>query len=205
MDKNIEYKDFIGIYDGYVDKELCFLIQEWFDVMHDQKMTITSKEESGITKINRNDELTFLPPINATMESLAMSIPLTSAYFKDLKKIINLYKDEYGIRYPLQIHTFKVHKVEEGQGYHEFHAERTNIVTAYRELAFMTYLESPEEGGETEFLHQKFRSIPKQGRTLIWPAGFTHTHRGGLVLKGRKLYITGWIELLETNPENYYV
>ena len=56
----------------------------------------------------------------------------------------------------------------------------------------MTYLEVPKEGGETEFLHQSLRIKPIVGRTLIWPAGFTHMHRGNPPLDGEKMYITGW-------------
>ena len=40
------------------------------------------------------------------------------------------------------------------------------------------------EGGETEYLYYKKRIQPERGKLLIWPAGMTHCHRGGLVLKG---------------------
>ena len=63
-----------------------------------------------------------------------------------------------------------------------------------RVLAWMTYLKVPEEGGETEFLYQSKRIEPIVGRTLIWPAYFTHLHRGNPPLKGEKYYITGWFE-----------
>ena len=56
----------------------------------------------------------------------------------------------------------------------------------------MTYLEAPKKGGETEFLHQSLRIEPIVGRTLIWPAGFTHVHRGNPPLDGEKMYIDGW-------------
>ena len=69
-----------------------------------------------------------------------------------------------------------------------------NHPTLTRVLAWMTYLKVPEEGGETEFLYQSKRIEPVIGRTLIWPAGFTHLHRGNPPLKGEKYYITGWFE-----------
>ena len=60
-------------------------------------------------------------------------------------------------------------------------------------MVYMTYLEVPKKGGETEFLHQSLRIDPVVGRTLIWPAGYTHMHRGLMPLDGEKMYITGWI------------
>ena len=35
---------------------------------------------------------------------------------------------------------------------------------------------------------------PVKGRVLIFPAAFTHTHRGGLVLDGTKYIATAWVE-----------
>ena len=35
-------------------------------------------------------------------------------------------------------------------------------------------------------------SNPEVGKLLIWPAGFTHMHRGNPPLEGEKMYITGW-------------
>ena len=61
-----------------------------------------------------------------------------------------------------------------------------------RMFAYMTYLQAPESGGETEFLHQSLRITPEVGTTLIWPAYFTHMHRGNPPLKGTKIYLTGW-------------
>jgi hypothetical protein len=59
----------------------------------------------------------------------------------------------------------------------------------------MLYLNDVEEGGETEFLYLKKRIKPQQNRLLIWPAGFTHTHRGNPPLSNNKYIITGWVEL----------
>ena len=67
-------------------------------------------------------------------------------------------------------------------------------LTCRRMLAWMIYIKVPEKGGETEFLRQSRRIEPVIGRTLIWPAYFTHIHRGNSPLKGEKYYITGWFE-----------
>ena len=58
----------------------------------------------------------------------------------------------------------------------------------------MIYLNTIEEGGETEFLYLKKREKPVEGKLLIFPAGFTHTHRGNPPLKGDKYILTSWLE-----------
>ena len=58
----------------------------------------------------------------------------------------------------------------------------------------MVYLNDIEDGGETEFLYQSRRIKPVTGRAVLWPAGYTHTHRGNPPLKDAKYIITGWVE-----------
>ena len=56
----------------------------------------------------------------------------------------------------------------------------------------MFYLNDVEDEGETEFYYQKLKVKPKKGLTLIWPADWTHTHRG-IPSKTQEKYIaTGW-------------
>ena len=79
-------------------------------------------------------------------------------------------------------------------GYYKWHTERSNGASpiASRHLAFMTYLNDVEDGGETEFYYQKLKVKPRKGLTLIWPVDWTHTHRGIPSLTEEKYIITGW-------------
>ena len=63
-----------------------------------------------------------------------------------------------------------------------------------RVLAWMLYLNDVDEGGETEFLYQHVRFKPKRGDFLVWPGGFTHTHRGNPPISNDKYICTGWVE-----------
>ena len=44
----------------------------------------------------------------------------------------------------------------------------------------------------TENYYQNRRELPKQGDVLLFPAGFTHTHRGNPPIGGDKYLITSW-------------
>ena len=78
-------------------------------------------------------------------------------------------------------------------GYHTWHCENDGWIFKDRIFAWMIYLNDVEEGGETEFLYQKIRFKPKFNMGLIWPGGFTHTHRGNPPLSGNKYILTGCI------------
>ena len=58
---------------------------------------------------------------------------------------------------------------------------------------YSIYLNTVEEGGETEFLYQSQRVKPVKGRIVIWPAGFPYVHRGNPPLSGEKYIVTSWI------------
>ena len=52
--------------------------------------------------------------------------------------------------------------------------------------------------GETEFLNQGIRCKPEAGKLLIWPAGWTHVHRGNPNYTTDKYIITGWLHVNDT-------
>ena len=80
-----------------------------------------------------------------------------------------------------------------GQGYHAWHSENTRHELQGRVVTWMIYLNDIEDGGETEFLHQEKRFKPTKNTLLLWPAAYTHLHRGNPPLKQRKYILTGWI------------
>ena len=91
------------------------------------------------------------------------------------------------------IGVFNIQKYEQGGHFKAWHCERSSLNHSNRIFAWMTYLNTVEKGGTTDFLHYDIAIKPKVGRTLIWPAEWTHAHRGGEVFS-EKYIITGWIE-----------
>jgi len=92
-----------------------------------------------------------------------------------------------------------IQKYEPGQAFSQYHTERIgrNGIQSSRHLVFMTYLNDVLTGGETEFFHQKLFVKPKQGLTLIWPADWTHTHRGIPAPFETKYIVTGWYNYVD--------
>jgi hypothetical protein len=86
-----------------------------------------------------------------------------------------------------------------GGGYKSWHSERicASGLLGTRHLVFMTYLNDVTDQGETEFYHQNIKVKPEKGLTLIWPADWTHYHRGISSPAQEKYIITGWFNFLE--------
>ena len=57
----------------------------------------------------------------------------------------------------------------------------------------MTYLNDVPDGG-TEWFHQSLYVPAQKGYTVIWPADWTHTHRGRPSPTTEKQILTGWFE-----------
>ena len=84
------------------------------------------------------------------------------------------------------------------QGYFQWHTERSsaNSKNSARHLAFITYLNDVDDGGETEFFYQKIKVTPRKGLTVIFPADWTYTHRGITSKTQYKYIVTGWFSYI---------
>jgi hypothetical protein len=65
--------------------------------------------------------------------------------------------------------------------------------TLHRTLLWTLYLNDGFAGGETEFLYQQRKIVPRTGTLLIAPTAFTHTHRGNMPRGADKYIATSWI------------
>lgn len=119
-----------------------------------------------------------------------------SEYNMIIGKCLELYikKFEELKRYRYQQVYLNVQRTLPTEGFHAWHSEDGSMGSNRRLLATMMYLNDVNDGGETEFLYQSKRFKPTKGQVLIWPAGFTHVHRGNPPLSGEKFISTSWLE-----------
>jgi hypothetical protein len=186
------YEDFIGVYDGALEPELCRDIIDTFDHYHRTNAVFCENQQFENTIAGRFDWAIDLSHMSGTMEGMVE---------RDVNEVLHDCLSEY-------VHTHghlknsvfysttqKVQKTPAGGGYHVWHDENTSLEHCTRKIVWMIYLNDDFEGGETEFLYYHKRIQPKAGTLLLWPAGLTHAHRGGLVLKGMKYVVTGWFNV----------
>ena len=121
-----------------------------------------------------------------------------AAYVDQLFGCVEQYKQEFEYCYTgLNRWTLKagvkVQKYMAGDHYSHWHCENGGYFeTVSRNLVFMTYLNDISDQGGTEFLYQQLAVKPEKGLTLIWPADWTHIHRGMVSRSQEKLVTTGW-------------
>lgn len=186
-----EFKDFIGVWDSHMPPSVCNKIIKYFeDIMGDTDLSSKVDIMEGIDQFaNKNlgrKDTSFL--INYHSSDLASEI---NQY---LQACLLSYIKEYGQleNSPIISSDIKMQKTCPGGGYHVWHYENSNWNYAQREMVWSLYLNTIDEGGETEFLYQNRRISPKQGTVVIWPASYTHVHRGNPPLSGDKYILTGW-------------
>jgi hypothetical protein len=128
--------------------------------------------------------------------------PTVLEYLKELQELLEKYIKKYPMSNyyaPFQIQEdINIQHYKPSEGFPAWHTERSNAMlpSVNRHLVFMTYLNDVNDGGGTEFYHQKLTTKARKGATLIWPADWTHTHRGIVSPTEEKYIITGWYSFI---------
>lgn len=193
MEMNVTIGKFIGIFENAFSKEYCENIIKSYDAAIEAGYGCARQDIEPFSKLEKADTQLF----NA-LENI--QIPLEKiSFFNEVfwSKCYPLYEKEFPSLKQSGRHSsyaFKMQKTNLREGYHIWHYESSCREMCHRLLTWMVYLNDVEEGGETEFLYQSMRVKPKQGTLVIWPAAFTHTHRGNPPLSNPKYIVTGWTE-----------
>jgi len=189
--------DFIRIYPNILSKEVCTDIINFFDSVAD-KEEYSKHVVSGSAQFSnislRKDKSIFLNQDIFQKKELCVFIfeKIGECLKEYTKEFVTLQKEQLSGRYMI-----KVQRSQPGDGFNVWHHENGTSPdpdTVRRELAWMLYLnDMPEGEAETEFLYQRKRINPVGGSLVLWPAGFTHTHRGNTVFTKTKYILTGWV------------
>ena len=75
----------------------------------------------------------------------------------------------------------------------ELYPKNPDADQLHRHVLWTIYLNDGFQAGETEFLYQQRKIVPRTGSLLIAPTAFTHTHRGNTPVGGDKYIATSWV------------
>lgn len=190
----IEYKDFIGVFSDVYPEGFCEHLIEEIECNLASGAGTDRQNGEGAHKHAKDDQQLYLQDLQlkAFEGDLGRKI-----LFAGLQECFDAYTTEFSTLQEQRIscHNGKMQKTLTGGGYHVWHGEQGSGAEAARGLVYMLYLNTlPEEAnGETEFLYQQRRINPVKNTMVIWPASFTHAHRGNPVYGDNAKYIvTGW-------------
>jgi hypothetical protein len=190
--------NFIEIYHNIISSEQCENIIGYFEQMRSSNLVFSRQDLRDGELHQKNDESIFLTQPETYL--LHQTHPILKLLVDSVHDCYNQYAKKFSVLKESKLHgisSIKLQKTEIGGGYHKWHYENNGASEASRFLAFTVYLNNVEEGGETEYLYQSLRVPCKQGTMAIWPAAFTHPHRGNPPLSNQKYIATGWIQFFE--------
>lgn len=194
---NTVHKDFIGYYRDVFPKGYCQHLISEFDALEAKGAGTNRQNNENALKHEKDDYQIFQ---NAKTTNLASFQDLNAGdvFFNGLQKCYEDYTARYSVLRScgnIRGTVLKLQRTSTGGGYHVWHSEQGAGDSANRVIVYMLYLNTlPENGnGETEFLYQQERVKPEEGLMLLWPAAYTHAHRGNPVYSQESKYIaTGW-------------
>jgi len=176
---------FIKVHENAMSEGLMQELRDWADR---PKTDLVISEDNGETqfdngKLGREDHQKFLKFSN---------MELMQRCNEEIAPFLGQYSKEFpGVQGAIS-YEIKLQKTPVKGGYSMWHGEQGPGGSATRVISWLLYLNDVEEGGETEFLYQSFKQKATKGTLVIWPAGFTHTHRGNPPYSNEKYVITGW-------------
>tara|TARA_B100000424_G_scaffold238521_1_gene204641 strand:+ start:225 stop:803 length:579 start_codon:yes stop_codon:yes gene_type:complete len=178
--------DLIRRYSGAFSKEDCARIIDGIKFFDQNHLLFYDKE-----KLTREDHKT----VNISHDyNFSASSRIAEEIFPKIKPCVDEYLQAFnvlGMRKFL-LHDLKLKEIPSGGGFHAWHYENGALDVAARQFVVQIYLNDDFDGGETEFLYQQRREVAVAGDVLIFPASFTHTHRGNPPLGGTKYIATSW-------------
>ena len=189
----VSNSDFFGIYDNALTKKECQILINQFEK--------SSKKEG---KSFKDGDLSVNPSQKKCIEvddsSFSNKSVISRIINARLRECIDDYKKEYPsmnkfIAQWVIDNGYNFQKYEtEDDGFKAWHTEAGGAPVSNRVLAWMFYLNDAKCG--TEFINYPTVKA-KMGRCVIWPAAWTHTHRGVIPNKGLKYMVTGWASYVE--------
>ena len=192
--------DFIGVFSDVYPEGFCEHFIKEFERVVKHGAGTNRQQIEGVSKHQKEDLHISLNTMDYGFERFqhkAEPLEPKAAFFKGLQSCFDVYAEEYSVLNDVDIkcNNMKIQKTSSGGGYHLWHYEHGNGPMNHRSVVYTLYLNTipSEANGETEFLYQQRRISPVANTLVLWPAGFTHPHRGNPVYGDHTKYIvTGW-------------
>lgn len=185
----------IMTFEKAIPDEVCNDIVAHYNILKESNLTLSRRQMQDGTELTKKDETGFA--LEPEAMRLSSNQKFLHPFLDEFWNLYNIYQDAHPQlknQYEVYCRFMRIQETHPGGGYHIWHHESDTPDHMNRICAWGLYLNDVEGGGETEFLHQHVRIPAVKGTLVIWPAGFTHPHRGNPPLSNTKYLLTGWTE-----------
>ena len=188
----------IQVFENSISSRVCENLIYKFE--HDIDVTEGKTIGGYNPKYKKTMDLTFGPYKNTHLLELFNLLNSKLTYY------INEYKNITNFHLPTNLITqcHMIMKYFKNDGHYKFHndfllngASKDHSNDKYescRILTYLFYLNTIDEGGETEFIDGT-KIKPEKGKLLIFPATWPYIHKGNIPLSCNKYIVTGWLLL----------
>jgi hypothetical protein len=192
-----------------LSQETCKKIIELFE--ENRENQYPGQTGSGHNEDIKNT-MDFSIPVEASFQEDNYWNPISTLLTESLQKNINIYLKSLNNSHPnyisenykfisadfLSEETYQIQKYIKGEGKYVYHNDFTLKwdLCQYRVITFLWYLNTIEEGGETEILGS-INIKPEAGKLLLFPASWIFPHRGKMPISEDKYIVTGWFHVTD--------
>ena len=177
-------KSFINKFSKAYPKPSCESLIKWFE----QNKKMSRPGGAGPHKLD-NLEIRIHLKTDNDYYGLGTTLQKCIKQFKKIYPEVDKYLGSWQVDPAIQLM-----KYEPGNFYPHVHCENDgDSMLFHRVFAWMIFLNTIKKGGGTKFIYQNIIAKPVAGDFYIWPAGWTHFHRGVKAPKEKKYILTGWV------------
>lgn len=111
-------------------------------------------------------------------------------------EVVRIYQSEFNALGGIASFTdsgYQIQRYRKGEGFYRNHVDSDPETQPHRILACVLYLNTVEEGGETQFLHHGISVKPVQGDMTVFPANWLYPHEGRVPISEDKIILTTFI------------
>jgi len=179
----MKHLDFVRIYDGVVEPELCKDLITAFENNPSNHVKVNHDCKPYFTEMNLSESL---PEYHSLMTNYVMRV--VNQYAKDCVEYTSFWPNQPTILEGMRL---KRYNAQTGERF-DMHVDVSTPASAMRYLAILFYLNHDFEGGDTHFIPE-CTIIPMTGSVLVFPPTWQYPHAGLEVISGTKYIMSTYL------------
>lgn len=192
----LTFKDLIYEKQDAITKQECAEFIKWF--WNNTDLHVQGKVYGGV------DASSLSNTVNLDRKNTTQAYPKPEDPISDtITKIIFSGYDEYASKLPvpqgqpLCTTTYSIRVYRKGEGKFLEHVDQSAGPNVTRIFGVILYLNTVDDGGETDFLDYNLKIKPEAGKLLIFPCNYLYRHQGNIPISDDKYIVTAFINFAD--------